>query len=124
VATAAAVLAVASPAAAADGTAAAAGSAAETRYQDHTGHRDDIITITDTARDTHGAAGWIEVQQADGSWNKLPKIYVGGGVGSSTQVHQDVIRELARVRVVSCLQDGPGGSPYNCGIAYGGGDSY
>jgi hypothetical protein len=28
------------------------------------------------------------------------------------------------VKVVSCLQDGVGGTPWNCGVAYGGGDAY
>lgn len=113
----------AGPAMAANGYA-SSGQAARTTYADHTGHTDDFITVEDTLKDDHGAVGWIEVQQPDGSWNRFPKIYAGGGVGTSVSVRQDVSRELARVRVYSCLQDGVGGSPYNCGIGYGGGDSY
>lgn len=113
----------AGPALAANGYA-SSGQAAKTSYEDHTGFTDDFITVEDTAKDDHGAVGWIEVQQADGSWNRFPKIYAGRGVGTHESVRQDVVRELARVKVYSCLQDGVGGSPYNCGIAYGGGDSY
>jgi hypothetical protein len=47
----------------------------------------------------------------------------GNGYKTSVSVRQDVLREGAQVKVVSCLQDGVGGSPYNCGIAYGGGNS-
>ncbi len=63
------------------------------------------------------------MRQADGSWNRFPKIYNGKGYNTSVSVRQDVLREGAQVKVVSCLQDGVGGSPYNCGIAYGGGNS-
>lgn len=114
----------ATPALAADGVARAAGRAAETWYRDHTGFTDDLIVVSDTLKDDHGAAGWIEVQQADGSWKRFPKIYNGKGNGTSVSVRQDVLREHARVKVVSCLQDGVGGTPWNCGVAYGGGDAY
>ncbi|MEP6631307.1 MAG: hypothetical protein ABJA89_12600 [Lapillicoccus sp.] len=117
------VLMAATPALAADGVARAAGSAAETWYRDYTGFTDDLIVVTDRLKDSHGAVGWIEVKQADGSWNRFPKIYNGKGYNTSVSVRQDVLREGAQVKVVSCLQDGVGGSPYNCGIAYGGGDS-
>ena len=118
-----AVLLTATPALAADGVARAAGGAAETWYRDYTGFTDDLIVVTDRAKDGHGAAGWIEVKQSDGSWNRFPKIYNGKGYGTSVSVRQDVLREGAQVKVVSCLQDGVGGSPWNCGVSYGGGNS-
>lgn len=113
----------ATPALAGDGVARAAGGAAETWYRDYTGLTDDLIVVTDRVKDGHGAVGWIEVKQADGSWNRFPKIYNGKGYQTSVSVRQDVLREAAQVKVVSCLQDGVGGSPWNCGVSYGGGTS-
>lgn len=118
------VLAAATPAGAADGQVQAVNHGAETYYADHTGHIDDYITVHDTMQDGHGAVGWIEVQQADGSWNRFPKIYVGTGWMTSTSVRQDVLRELAGVRVYSCLQDGVDGTPYRCNWGRAGGDPY
>ena len=74
----------------------------------------DQVQVYDTETDTHGVAGWIEVKQADGSWKKFPKIYVGTGSGTLVIVTQDVSREAADVKMVNCLQDGQSGAPWNC----------
>lgn len=97
-----------------DGTAYAADHAAITYYWD----RGDYITVCDNAYDSHGAVGWIEVRQADGSYRAFPHLYEGGGYKHCTQVVQDVLREGSTVKVVSCLQDGRYGRPWNCGQVY------
>ena len=74
----------------------------------------DKVQVYDTEKDSHGVAGWIEVKQANGSWKKFPKIYVGTGVGTLVIVTQDVVRESADVKIVNCLQDGQSGQPWNC----------
>jgi hypothetical protein len=74
----------------------------------------DKVQVYDTEQDTHGVAGRIEIKQADGSWKKFPKIYVGTGKGTLVIVTQDVVRESADVKMVNCLQDGRYGQPWNC----------
>lgn len=96
-----------------DGVARAA-SGARTEYYDGS----DIVIVYDTYKDSHGAVGWIEVQQANGSYKAFPHVYAGRGAGTSELVHQDVLRETSRIKVVSCLQDGVGGKPWNCGQKY------
>ena len=63
----------------------------------------------------HGAIGWIEVQQADGSWNAFPRVYNGYG---NNHCHyerpQNVQREQAAIKIVSCFVDGRYGTPYWC----------
>jgi hypothetical protein len=105
------------PAAAADGYVYAAGYAALTVYHDV----GDKIDVIDNAKDNEGAVGWIEVQQANGTFKAFPHIYVGGGFTTKVTVTQDVLREGSRVKIVSCIQNGPSGHPYNCGIAYANG---
>lgn len=50
----------------------------------------DYVTVCDMAYDHHGALGWIEVKR----------------------------REASTVKIVSCLQDGRYGRPWNCGFTY------
>ncbi|SCL36946.1 hypothetical protein GA0074692_4501 [Micromonospora pallida] len=105
---------IASPAMAASGTAFStdAGAAgASTRYNDD----GDIYTACDLDADGTGAVGWIEVRQADGSWNKYPERYVGGGAGSCSEYNANIARESADVRIVACRQNGPTANPQDCG---------
>lgn len=108
--------AVAGPAAAANDTVYAVNDAAATTYYDYgTSMGDDFIQVCDLAGDREGAIGWIEVQQADGSWAAKPRVYAGQGSGSCASVNHDVAREQADVRLWSCIVNGPYGVPYNCG---------
>ncbi|TQK70653.1 hypothetical protein [Nocardioides sp. SLBN-35] len=102
----------ASPATAASGSVDAIGGGARTWF----GDADNIVIVSDRLGDYHGAVGWIEIKQADGSWNQRPatRIYVGAGEGSFQSIPVTVNREAADVRLVSCLQDGASGSPWNC----------
>jgi len=102
------------PAAAADGYVYAAGYAALTVYHDS----GDQIDVVDNARDGEGAVGWIAVKQADGTYKSFSHIYNGKGFGEKITVTQDVLREASEYRIVSCIQNGPYGSPYNCGTKY------
>ncbi|MEO7235564.1 MAG: hypothetical protein ABIW80_09325 [Lapillicoccus sp.] len=108
------VLATSHTAFASNGTAYAADHAAITYYFDS----GDYVTVCDNDIDSHGAVGWIEVRQADGSYHAFPHLYEGDGYNHCTQVVQDVQRETATVKVVSCLQDGRYGRPWNCGFVY------
>jgi hypothetical protein len=108
------VLATSHAAFASDGEAWAADHAAVTYFFDS----GDFVTVCDMAYDHHGAVGWIEVKQADGSYNAFPHVYEGDGYKTCTQVVQDVRREAATVKIVSCLQDGRYGRPWNCGFRY------
>jgi hypothetical protein len=75
----------------------------------------DEYTVCDEDGDSMGAAGWIEVKQANGSWNKFPTKYAGGGVGDCTGNNTDVLRESAEVKIVACRQNGPTATPQDCG---------
>ena len=108
------VLATSHTAFAVNGTAYAADHDAVTYYFDS----GDYVTVCDEEYDAHGAVGWIEVRQADGSYKAFPHLYEGSGYNHCTQVVQDVLRESSRVKVVSCLQDGRYGRPYSCGFTY------
>jgi hypothetical protein len=102
------------PALAADGYVYAAGYAALTTYHDV----GDKIEVTDNAKDGEGAVGWIAVKQADGSYKDFPHVYNGYGFGQTVTVTQDVVREASEYRIESCIQNGPNGTPYNCGFKY------
>lgn len=101
-------------ASAADGKAYAAGQSASTSYWDG----GDYITVCDLETDHHGAIGWIAVKQSNGSYKNFPRVYEGGGYNHCTQVVQNVLREASTIKIVSCVVDGPNGSPFNCGIKY------
>lgn len=100
---------VAAPAAQAD-TGVVFGAGGFTSYHDD----GDKVQVYDTEKDSHGVAGWIEVKQANGSWKKFPKLYVGTGRGTLVIVTQDVVREGSDIKMVNCLQDGRSGTPWNC----------
>lgn len=101
-------------AAAADGKVWAANDAAYTYYTD----KGDYVTVCDRAPDGHGAVGWIAVRQSDGSYKNFPRVYQGNGDGHCAIVSQDVLREGSPIKIVSCLIDGPNGTPYGCGTKY------
>ena len=98
----------------------AANSAGYTQYFDRfsDGRDADQVWVCDTSRDGHGVIGWIEVQQADGSYDAKPRIYAGRGINTCEVVTQDVLREASRIRVHSCVVDGRYGRPYGCSYAY------
>ncbi|WP_147444988.1 hypothetical protein [Corallococcus sp. CA053C] len=77
----------------------------------------DIYTVTDTDADNEGVVGWIEVEQANGTWKAFAKVYVGSGYNTSDGNNVDITNESARVRVWACRQNGSGGTPYSCGSA-------
>ncbi|NMO19253.1 hypothetical protein HPC49_16535 [Pyxidicoccus fallax] len=101
---------------AADGTAytSDAGDIAGRTHFDDNG---DIYTVYDMDADNEGVVGWIEVQQADGSWRAFRRVYVGSGDGTHESNNVDIVREGARVKIVACRQNGPSGNPYACGTA-------
>ena len=101
-------------ASAASASAFAANGNAETVYYDN----GDWVVVCDMERDRHGAMGWIEIRQANGSFRAFSHIYAGSGKGHCAKVHQDVLREASLVKVVSCLVDGPHGRPFSCGHQY------
>lgn len=104
----------ASPAMAANGKAWStdAGAAGASTYYDD---GPDSYLVCDEDGDYMGAAGWIEVRQADGSWSRFAKKYAGGGVGDCTGNNVDVTRENAQVKIVACRQNGPDATPQDCG---------
>ncbi|CAA9232732.1 MAG: hypothetical protein AVDCRST_MAG41-1073 [uncultured Corynebacteriales bacterium] len=106
-------IALAGPAMADSGEVYSVGAAAKTIFND----QNNVVSVWDRAADSHGAVGWIEVRQADGSWNRFPKVYNGNGNGTYVAQQFDIARESAQLRVVSCLQDGANGTPYSCGSA-------
>lgn len=99
-------------------SATAADGAAQTTYFDDR----DNVEVCDFVSDHHGAIGWIEVRQANGTFKAFSRVYNGNGArrGCIT-VHQDVLREASTVKVVSCIVDGPHGRPFNCGQQYASG---
>ncbi|PRY55681.1 hypothetical protein BCF74_12265 [Knoellia remsis] len=103
----------AGPAAADSGQVYSVGAAAVSIFND----QNDVVTTCDRARDGEGTVGWISVRQADGTWNAFPRVYNGGGVNTCRSGDFNVLREAAPVRLYSCLQNGPSGRPYSCGVA-------
>ncbi|RKH03181.1 hypothetical protein D7X74_36475 [Corallococcus sp. CA047B] len=104
------------PAFAANGTAytSDAGDTAGKTYFNDDG---DIYTVYDTDSDNEGVVGWVEVQQANGSWKAFARVYVGTGYNTHASNNVDIVREGARVKIVACRQNGPSGTPYSCGTA-------
>jgi len=73
-------------------------------------HFDDgenIYTVCDRDADGMRAVGWIEVRQADGSWNKFPKIEALGD-GNCVSNKAYIIREDAAVMIKACRKNGDG----------------
>lgn len=102
------------PAMAASGTAwstDAGDRGASTYYNDN----GDSYKVCDEDADYMGAVGWIEVKQADGSWNKFPSRYAGDGNDTCNGNNVDILRESAQVKIVACRQNGPYASPQDCG---------
>ena len=103
------VLFAAAPATAESGTVKSIGEGASTHFDDSV----DKYTVCDLRDDGLLAAGWIEVEQPDGSWHQYPKEIVVGGIEHCNPKDVEVQREDARVRVVAC-QKHPGGAVTGC----------
>lgn len=99
-----------SPASAESGGVLSVGGGARTYFDDSP----DKYTVCDLEADGYRAVGWIEVEQADLSWNRFAKVEASG-VGVCTPRPTDVLMEAARLRVVACVQNGASGTPFNCG---------
>lgn len=100
----------ASPATAESGSVTSIGGGARTTFDDSV----DKFTVCDLEADGFRAVGWIEVRQADGSWNKFPKEEAVNGVGHCNPKDVEVVREAADLKVVACVQNGAAGTPFNC----------
>lgn len=100
----------ASPAMAASGSVESVGGGARTTFDDSV----DKFTVCDLLTDGFRAVGWIEVKQADGSWNRFPKEEAVNGAGHCNPKDVEVLREAADLKVVACVQNGAAGNPFNC----------
>jgi len=100
----------ASPAMAEGGTVKSVGGGASTEFVDTV----DKFIVCDLLADGYRAVGWIEVKQADGSWNKFPKEEAVNGAGHCNPKDVEVLSEAADLKVVACVQNGAAGNPFNC----------
>lgn len=117
IATAAAVTAVGTAAAAAPAAFATDGSVHNgwgyTLYTDYS--PDDEYKVCDTAADGMSAVGWIEVRNADGTWYEYSHLRAAGnGTCASNDVNIIDSKEDRQVKVVVCRKNYPDGPLRDC----------